>query len=100
MPAIPALRPGQMIPLLRRIRRDALPENATYADDGCEVAEHCTSCPLAVCRYETPGGIRAIRNAERDPQIVALHRDGVPADAIAERFGLSRRTVYRVLAGQ
>ena len=88
----------QMIRLLRRIRRDELPEGATYSDDGCEVAEHCTSCPLAVCRYETPGGIRAIRNAVRDSQIVALARDGVPVDAIAERFRLSRRTVFRIVA--
>src|SRR3972149_3496440 len=95
MPALRALKPGQMIPLLRRIR--ALPENATYTDGGCDYHPECLTCPLVVCRYQMPGGLRAILNAERDPQIVALHRDGVPVDGIAERFGLSRRTVFRVL---
>ena len=101
MPAISAVKPGYMSPpLLPRIRRDALPENATYTDDGCEVAARCQECPLERCRYEEPGGIRAIRNAERDPQIIALRAEGMPVDDIAERFGLSRRSVYRVLAGE
>ena len=98
MPAISALKPGRMIPLLRRVRYDALPEGATYTDDGCDYHPACLTCPLVVCRYQVPGGIRAIRNTERDPQIVALHREGVPVDDIAERFGLSRRSVFRVLA--
>ena len=107
MAAIPALRPGSMIPLLSR-RNDALPEGLALRAPcghslpcGCaDVAECCELCPLERCRYEEPGGIRAIRNAERDPQIIALRAEGMPVDDIAERFRLSRRSVYRVVAGE
>ena len=96
MGAIPALRPGHMIPL--RVRRDALPEETAYRDNGCEVAPKCTACPLPECRYEGPGGIRAILNAERNPQIIALRRDGVSIEELSERFGLAQRSVLRVLS--
>ena len=44
------------------------------------------------------GGVRAIRHAVRNPQIVALRRGGVPVNDIAWRFGISRRAVFRILA--
>ena len=83
---------------LRRVRTDALPEYTHYADDGCDIHPHCLTCPLPRCRYEEPGGLRALLNAYRDQQILALRRQGLPADAIAQRFHLSRRTVFRILA--
>ncbi len=84
--------------LLRRVRRDALPEEIHYRDDGCDIHPHCLTCPLPRCRYDEPGGARALLNSYRDQQITGLRRDGVPVDQIAERFCLSRRTVFRVLS--
>jgi hypothetical protein len=83
---------------LRRVRRDALPEEINYRDDGCDIHPHCLSCPLPRCRYDEPGGVRAMLNSFRDQQIVALKREGTPVDEIAERFRLSRRTVFRILS--
>ncbi len=83
---------------LRRVRRDALPEEIRYRDDGCDIHTHCLTCPLPRCRYDEPGGLRAMLNAYRDQQIVALRRDGEHVDQIAERFSLSRRTVFRILS--
>ena len=96
---IAAAKIGMMRPpLLGRVRSDGLPENATYTDVGCEVALRCTQCPLERCRYEERNGLQAHRMRERNPQIIALRDEGAPVDEIAERFGLSPRSVFRVLA--
>ncbi len=83
---------------LRRVRRDALPEEIRYRDDGCDIHPQCLTCPLPRCRYDEPGGLRGMLNAYRDQQIVALRGDGAPVDQIAERYSLSRRTVFRILS--
>ena len=79
-------------------RADAYPEFFRYRDEGCDVSPHCLTCPLVRCRYEVPGGLRALRNAERDPEIVAARLVGAGIDELAGRFGLSRRSVFRVLS--
>lgn len=80
-----------------RVRADSLPEYTRYRDDGCNIHPTCLSCPLPRCRYEEPGGLRAILNGHRDRQIVALRLKGTPVDDLAVRFRVSRRTVFRVL---
>lgn len=80
-----------------RVRFDSLPENTRYRDDGCDISESCFDCPLPKCRYEEPGGLRAILNEQRDRQIIQLRMKGVPVDALADHFGISRRTVFRVI---
>ncbi|HLF77032.1 MAG TPA: helix-turn-helix domain-containing protein [Dehalococcoidia bacterium] len=84
--------------LARPSRRDALPEHTRYVDSGCEVHHSCLSCPLVRCRYDEPGGARRIFSAERDQTILSLRGEGRPISLIAQRFGISRRTVFRVLA--
>ncbi|HSP56633.1 MAG TPA: helix-turn-helix domain-containing protein [Dehalococcoidia bacterium] len=84
---------------LRRRSRDPLPENTRYKDDGCSVSPSCFACPLPRCRYEEPGGLRAVLNQMRDSEILALKRAGVPVEDLALRFQVSRRTVFRVLEG-
>jgi hypothetical protein len=82
----------------RRTRRDALPEHTQYADTGCDVHPSCLTCPLVRCRYDSPGGVRKVYSEDRDRAIVRAQREGVPLGAIAQRFGVSRRTVFRALA--
>ena len=86
-------------PARRRGSRDPLPENTRYKDDGCSVSNSCFTCPLPRCRYEEPGGLRAVLNQIRDSQILALKQEGVPVEDLALRFQVSRRTVFRVLEG-
>lgn len=69
-----------------------------YRDDGCEVAPKCLECWLPKCRYDTPGGARMHHIAVRDAEIVRLHAIGTNPAEIAERFGVSKRTVFRVVA--
>jgi len=83
-----------------RVRSDALPEFTRYRDNGCDVSPSCLTCPLPRCRYEEPGGLRALLNKTRDGQIVAQRATGVPVAELAMRFGVSRRTVFRVLGNK
>ncbi|HXH23088.1 MAG TPA: helix-turn-helix domain-containing protein [Dehalococcoidia bacterium] len=83
----------------RAPRRDGLPEHTHYADTGCDLHPSCLSCPLARCRYDEPGGARAIAGRDRDEAILRARRqEGVTVEVLARRFGVSRRTVFRVLA--
>jgi transposase-like protein len=81
-----------------RTRRDGLPEHTQYTDTGCDVHPSCLTCPLVRCRYDEPGGTRRQFNEDRDRAIAGLQRQGVPVEAIAAWFGVSRRTVFRALA--
>ncbi len=82
----------------RRVRSDALPERLLYRDTGCELSPTCLRCPLERCRYDEPGGIRALIQAPRDDALLRRRAQGTPIRALALEFGVSRRTVCRVLA--
>jgi len=80
------------------LRSDALPEYVDYADTGCDLYPSCLKCPLPRCRYEDPGGAAAILRTGRDATILRLaEQNGGDVDQLAEMFGLSRRTIFRVL---
>ena len=79
-------------------RSDALPENVDYVDTGCDLYPSCLKCPLPQCRYEINGGATAMLRMGRDASIVAaFKRKGTTVDDLARMFGLSRRTIFRVL---
>ena len=80
-----------------RVRGDSLPERTGYHDDGCEIHPQCLTCPLPRCRYDEPGGLKGMLNGMRDREIVALKSRGMAVEEIADTFGVSRRTVFRVL---
>jgi hypothetical protein len=81
-------------------RRDALPEYLDWTDTGCEVAPRCLDCPLARCRYDVPGGLRAIRLANRNAELRAAYTGGTTARELARAHGLTSRTVYRALGSK
>lgn len=84
------------LPLPRR--SDALPEFTSYNDSGCELYPSCLACPLPKCRYDEPGGAAAMLRTGRDQSILRLaDEDGMTVDRLAEQFGVSRRTIFRVL---
>src|SRR3989304_8555993 len=80
-----------LAPVRRGVRRDALPEEIQYRDDGCDIHSQCLTCPLPRCRYDEPGGVRAMLNSYRDRQILALRADGAAGDQIADPHTLSGR---------
>ena len=80
------------------LRSDALPEYTDYKDGGCDLYSSCLTCPLPRCRYDVDGGASAILRSGRDASIMAAATDGgMSIDELARTFGLSRRTIFRVL---
>lgn len=74
---------------------DLLPEELDYRDEGCELAPSCLGCPFDRCRYDD--WERHPAKSLRDSHIVLLHAQGSPVIELARRFGLSTRTVQRIL---
>jgi len=84
---------GGALPL---VRRDTLPDYADYRDTGCDVAPACLRCPLRRCQYDEPPASSAMH--ARDREIVMLRRrHGAPIDMLAGTYGLTRRSIFRIL---
>jgi hypothetical protein len=85
--------------VLALVRRDTLPEHADYRDTGCELSASCLRCPLARCKHDDPpGGARRLVTNARDREIALLRRrHHAPIDMLAGAYGLSRRTIFRIL---
>ena len=80
---------------------DDLPERCRYADEGCELAPSCLSCPFPQCVYDVPGGRQALVISRRDAEIARLFRDEhLTVRELARAFGLSRRSVQRAVKRQ
>ncbi len=69
----------------------------TYPDRGCSLAPSCLECPLPVCRYEVPGGIRQIRAMERDAEATRLMHEGLTPKEIGVSLGMPERSAWRSL---
>ena len=82
----------------RKVRTDALPEHLEYRDSGCDLAPSCLRCPLVRCRYDEPGGARALLQSSRDEAVQRRREEGAGIDRLAAEFDLSRRSVFRILA--
>ena len=86
---------------LAPVRADTLPENVIYRDDGCEVSPSCLTCPLVVCKFDDPGWLRRIGRLSRDMRVVDVRRrEGLSVSELAARFGLSSRTIHRIIQSE
>ena len=79
------------------VRSDTLPENTRYKDDGCDAAVTCLECPLSLCKYDDPGWLQRENRRTRDDEIFRLRSQQIPVAEISKRFGISTRTVHRVV---
>ena len=84
------------------VRKGMLPEHAGYADTGCDLFASCLRCPLARCRYDdAPGGLRRLMTDARDREIAAARRrERTPINTLAAHYGLTRRSIFRILSEQ
>ena len=77
---------------------DRLPEFSAYRDTGCDVHYSCLSCPLSQCRYDDPGWLQREERDQRDQAILlARLSEALPIGELASRFGVSTRTVHRII---
>src|SRR3972149_4565723 len=68
--------------------------------DGCDFHSDCLTCPLLVCRYDLPRGLKAVLTLARDETIRGLKEAGFSVSAIARRVKLSERRCSYILAKQ
>ncbi len=77
---------------------DHLPEFITYKDAGCDMHPSCLTCPLPRCRYDEPGWLLKEERTTRNTEILKFRVAAqVSVDDLANRFGVSVRTVHRIL---
>jgi hypothetical protein len=77
---------------------DLPPEYCHYQDNGCEFADSCLDCPFPDCLYDQPGGKQRWLKALRDAAVLRLfHEQGKGVKELALMFGVSRRTIQRIL---
>jgi hypothetical protein len=77
---------------------DLPPEYCHYKDEGCELAESCLNCPFPRCIYDVPRGKQLLLKSRRNRQILRqFQEEGKGVKELAAAFGISRRTVQRVL---
>jgi hypothetical protein len=77
---------------------DLPPEYCHYKDEGCELAESCLNCPFPGCIYDVPRGKQHLLKSRRDRQILhQFQKEGRGVKELAIAFGISQRTVQRVL---
>ena len=88
---------SQTMMALGYVRSDTLPENTRYRDDGCDAAVTCLECPLSLCKYDDPGWLQRENRRTRDDEIFRLRSQQVPVAEISKRFGISTRTVHRIV---
>ena len=63
---------------------------------GCDEAGCCLDCPLPQCKFEVR--FPSQRVLQRREQIHTMTGAGALPDAIGSALGISRRSVYRLLA--
>ncbi len=77
---------------------DHLPEFTRYRDEGCELSSSCLNCSFQQCVYDRSGGTQHWLKKLRDCEITKLYYDmGVGVSDLALRFGLSQRTIQRII---
>jgi hypothetical protein len=77
---------------------DLPPEYCQYRDNGCEFADSCLDCPFPECIYAQPGGKRRWLRGLRDEAVLRLFTvQGKEVKDLALMFGVSRRTIQRIL---
>ena len=77
---------------------DALPENYPYRDDGCEASRSCLRCHLPWCKYDDPTAYHRARRESRDTRVIEIRNaQGGTVEQLAKHFGVSQRTIHRIL---
>ena len=77
---------------------ERLPDVETFRDSGCSLHSSCLTCPLPRCRYDDPGWLQREERDSRDAEVLRLKaRHQLSVDQLADKFGVSTRTVHRIL---
>lgn len=76
-------------------------EYVPMADTGCDVSPSCLKCPLPQCKFENPAYTPHQADKHRlYAGVYAARLAGETVNGLAERFGVSGRTVSRIIAAK
>ena len=64
--------------------------------DGCDLHNHCLTCPFEKCRYDEP--LHLQKQHKRNEEIRKLRAAGASSEFIATWFHISERSVFRALS--
>lgn len=94
--------PGSIPPNnFRPVRKSKMDDgryDENYLDTGCELAPSCLECPFPRCIEELPGGVTRAARHKRNNELIQRAKEGISTAQLAEEFGISRRSVQRLLA--
>lgn len=77
---------------------DRVPELQQFHDTGCNMHPSCLTCPLPQCRYDEPGWLQREEREGRNAEVLRMRaRQALSMDELAHTFGVSTRTVHRIL---
>jgi DNA invertase Pin-like site-specific DNA recombinase len=68
-----------------------------YAGCGCHYFPCCFECSLPECIYDVAGKVQSPENIVRNIDIIGMKEGGQSAKSISREFGISSRTVYRII---
>ena len=74
------------------------PYMTVLPDTGCELARTCLGCRMPACKYADPHQVARAERERRNAEIRAAWERGLAIRQLVVRFGLSERTIFRVLA--
>jgi hypothetical protein len=79
---------------------DVKPEYVTYKDEGCRFHPSCLQCPYPTCFYDRFPSRRNWLKEKRNLEISKLADSGWKIKDLCLLFGLSYRTVQRIIIGK
>jgi len=68
-----------------------------YKDTGCEFSPSCLDYPFPACLEDSFRGKLALQKKLRNTEIKRLLQEGKKAKELAIAFGISQRTIQRVV---
>ena len=80
-------------------RKSTTARSGEYQDTGCDLFHSCLVCPRVRCKYDDPAEAQRERAMMQDQmRLDLMTREGLTVQEAAERFGVTARTVHRILA--
>ena len=80
-------------------RKSTTARSGDYRDTGCDLFHSCLVCPRVRCKYDEPAEAQRERAMAQDRRKVdVMEREGLTVQEAAEQFGVTPRTVHRILA--
>lgn len=90
---------------MTKIKSDREEEYLRYPDNGCWRAtaylkrqSYCLECPFAEClEGDSTRPEKDPSRTERNKQIIITYSKGEKIMALAKKFGLNKKTIYRII---